>query len=128
MITGVVPIIHDMCVDTCVGFTGPFDALDACPKCSQPRYHPGTKNGRRQFSTIPIGPVIQALYRSEETAELMHYLEEITEKILQHAKENGGVTSRKDIDCFVNFTLNLKICMSVDMLTESPSFDKVFIS
>ncbi|KAF5379709.1 hypothetical protein D9615_005670 [Tricholomella constricta] len=99
-ITGVTPIIHDMCVDTCVGFTGPFDALDACPKCSQPRYHPGTHEGRRQFSTIPIGPVIQALYRSEDTAALMHYLEDVTEQILKHADENGGeIANYNDTAC-----------------------------
>ncbi|KAF9463105.1 hypothetical protein BDZ94DRAFT_1164520, partial [Collybia nuda] len=62
MITGVSPIMHDMCVDTCVGFTGPFSLLDKCPKCSKPRYRPGTKIGNQQFLTIPIGPVIQALY------------------------------------------------------------------
>lgn len=90
MITRVSPIMHDMCVDTCVGFTGPFAPLDKCPKCSKPRYHPGTKTGCRQFLTIPIGPVIQALYRSAETAALMHYLEDMTEKILGHAEENGG--------------------------------------
>ncbi|GLB36899.1 hypothetical protein LshimejAT787_0311860 [Lyophyllum shimeji] len=79
-----------MCIDSCVGFTGPFEVLDVCPKCSQPRYHPGTTKGRRQFPTIPIGPIVQALYGSEETAAMMHYLENMTEKILKCADENGG--------------------------------------
>ena len=74
MLTGVVPILHDMCIDTCAAFTSPFSSLDACPKCSQPRYHPGTSQPRRQFVTIPIGPVIQALYSSFEIAEHMHDL------------------------------------------------------
>lgn len=90
MLTGVVPILHDMCIDTCAAFTSPFSSLDACPKCSQPRYHPGTSQPRRQFVTIPIGPVIQALHLSEETAEQMHYLERITERILQDMEKNGG--------------------------------------
>jgi hypothetical protein len=90
MLTGVVPILHDMCIDTCAAFTGPFSSLDACPKCSQPRYHPGTSQPRRQFLTIPIGPVIQALHLSEETAEQMHYLERVTERILQDMEKNGG--------------------------------------
>jgi hypothetical protein len=32
LLTGVVPILHDMCIDTCAAFTGPFSALDTCPK------------------------------------------------------------------------------------------------
>jgi hypothetical protein len=62
-LSGVVPIYHDMCVDTCAAFTGPFRDLDCCPICSAPRYHCGTRDPRRQFITIPLGPVIQALYR-----------------------------------------------------------------
>ncbi|KIK13975.1 hypothetical protein PISMIDRAFT_53468, partial [Pisolithus microcarpus 441] len=31
--TGVESIEHDMCVDTCVAFTGPYSALDNCPIC-----------------------------------------------------------------------------------------------
>ena len=29
-ITGVVSIVHDMCVNTCIAFTGPFSQLDLC--------------------------------------------------------------------------------------------------
>ncbi|KAG6894511.1 hypothetical protein C0992_005782 [Termitomyces sp. T32_za158] len=90
IITGVSPIFHDMCVNSCVGFTGPLDLLDTCLKCKEPRYHAGTIKGCRQFLTIPIGSVLQAFYRSDETAGLMHYLEEISEQILQQAAKNGG--------------------------------------
>ncbi|KAF8234295.1 hypothetical protein L208DRAFT_1040487, partial [Tricholoma matsutake] len=71
MLTGVVPIMHNMCINMCAAFTGPFTPLDACPKCSKSRYHPGTRKPQRQFLTIPIGPVLQALYHLEETAEQM---------------------------------------------------------
>ncbi|KAF8348518.1 hypothetical protein F5887DRAFT_1249038 [Amanita rubescens] len=59
-LSGVVPIMHDMCVDTYAAFTGPFKNLNACPICQEPRYHQGTLTPCRQFSTIPIGPVIQS--------------------------------------------------------------------
>ncbi|KAL0947448.1 hypothetical protein HGRIS_013555 [Hohenbuehelia grisea] len=36
-LTGVVPVMHDMCVNTCIAFTGPFSELDTCNHCSQPR-------------------------------------------------------------------------------------------
>ena len=91
MLTGVVLIMHDMCIDMCAAFIGPFTPLDACPKCSKSQYHPGTRKPQRQFLTIPISPVLQALYCLEETAEQMHYLECITEQILKDIKKNGGI-------------------------------------
>ncbi|GLB43663.1 hypothetical protein LshimejAT787_1401750 [Lyophyllum shimeji] len=90
IISGVSPIYHDMCPDTCAAFTGPYSELTECPVCSSPRYHPGTQNPRRQFITIPVGPVIQALYRSEDTADQMHYWERKIKETLDSARANGG--------------------------------------
>jgi hypothetical protein len=85
-ISGVVPITHDMCINSCAAYTGPFSTLDKCPICSEPRYQrlPGQSKryARRQFHTIPIGPMIQALYRSQESAQLMHHRRQRTEDIL----------------------------------------------
>ena len=89
-LSGVVPIFHDMCQDTCVGFTGPLGELDLCPSCDKSRYRQGTKEPLRQFISIPLGPVIQALYRSRETAENMHYREHKTAEILEHARTHAG--------------------------------------
>jgi len=72
-LSGVVPISHDMCSNTCVGFTGPLADCDQCPVCGKDRYRSGTREPHRQFITIPLGPVVQALYGSLETAEKMHY-------------------------------------------------------
>ncbi|KAH8996454.1 hypothetical protein EDB86DRAFT_2778691, partial [Lactarius hatsudake] len=74
-LSGVVPIEHDMCVNSCVAFTGPYRILGACPRCSEPRYSPGTSKPQKRFTTIPVGPIIQALYSSHELADSMHYLE-----------------------------------------------------
>jgi hypothetical protein len=78
LLSGVTPIYHDMCEDSCVGFTGPFADLDSCPLCSKSRWDSkqlarGKRVPRRQFPTIPIGPVIQALYRTPESAKEMGY-------------------------------------------------------
>ncbi|KAF8874895.1 hypothetical protein BD779DRAFT_1387635, partial [Infundibulicybe gibba] len=64
-LSGVISIMHDMCIDTCIAFTGPYEDLEACPFCGKSRYEPDPlkphkKIPRRQFVTIPIGPVIQA--------------------------------------------------------------------
>ena len=35
-LTGIEPLVHDMCVNSCLAYTGPFLDLDACPLCSEP--------------------------------------------------------------------------------------------
>jgi hypothetical protein len=64
-LSGVVPIRHDCCISSCAAFTGTYSDLDACPYCKAPRYD---DNGKpcQQFTTIPIGPVLQALYMSPQ--------------------------------------------------------------
>ena len=95
-LSGVVPIFHDMCQDSCVGFTGPLENLDLCPSCGKSRYREGTKEALRKFISIPLGPVIQALYRSLGTAHNMHYRESKTTKILEHARTHGGEIKEYD--------------------------------
>jgi hypothetical protein len=92
-LSGVVPIYHDMCKDTCVGFTGPLADCEQCPICGSDRYQTGTQEPLRQFITIPLGPVIQALYTSPDTAENMHYRERTTAEILEYARTHGGKLS-----------------------------------
>ncbi len=80
-ITGVYPLMHDMCPNTCMAYTGPFSELDSCTKCSTPRYNPevlATSGGIRKFLnigfvTLPIGPQLQAIWRTPEGARNMRY-------------------------------------------------------
>ncbi|KAI0739776.1 hypothetical protein C8Q80DRAFT_1111959, partial [Daedaleopsis nitida] len=63
--TGITAIRTDMCVNSCVAFTGPFSDRATCPDCGEARYDPlkskpGRPVARRTFSTFPIGPQIQA--------------------------------------------------------------------
>jgi len=39
-LTGIVPIKDDMCVNTCMAYTGPYKHLTTCLKCPEPRYDP----------------------------------------------------------------------------------------
>ena len=93
-LTGVSPIVTDMCPRTCLAFTGPFAGLDKCPECGSPRYH--KTNGRtrkkplRVFHTVPIGPLLQALWSSEESAEKMKYRAEETQRLFDDMLKNGG--------------------------------------
>lgn len=89
-LSGVVPLEHDMCPESCIAYTGPYGELDKCPECQTTRYHPETEKPRKQFSTVPIGPVIQAFYGSPEIAKQMHYLEQKLSENLETATLNGG--------------------------------------
>lgn len=37
-LSGVEEMMHDMCINTCVGFTGPFGDLQHCPECGEAQY------------------------------------------------------------------------------------------
>ncbi|KAK2463939.1 hypothetical protein APHAL10511_004047 [Amanita phalloides] len=42
-LTGIAQIQTDMCINSCIAYTGPFESLDACPKCTMSQYeHPLT--------------------------------------------------------------------------------------
>ncbi|KAJ3019329.1 hypothetical protein NUW54_g116 [Trametes sanguinea] len=105
ILTGIVPIVNDMCVDSCVGFTGPYVHLDSCPKCKQPRYDElktGTKPGakkvpRKQFFTMALGQEIQAVFRTREGAESMAYLSSLVEEVLTTLEQDGTLDSFDDI-------------------------------
>ncbi|KDQ13164.1 hypothetical protein BOTBODRAFT_160772 [Botryobasidium botryosum FD-172 SS1] len=96
-LSGVSAVTHDMCVNSCIGFTGPFAELDSCPECHESRYDPislqasGTKVSRQKFHTIPIGPSLQALWRSPESATSMKYRRENTRATLEAIRQSQGV-------------------------------------
>jgi len=78
-ITGVESILDDMCINLCLAFTGPFSDHDTCTTCGEPRFKEvrlGKKTKmvpRKQACTILLGPQIQALRRSGESAHAMSY-------------------------------------------------------
>jgi hypothetical protein len=99
-LSGIVPLAHDMCINTCIAYTGPFSDLEMCPSCNTPRYDPVVleksggkeKIAQREFHTMPIGPQLQALYRSKESAEKMKYGENKLQEIVDEALKPGGGT------------------------------------
>ena len=64
---GVVPIMTDMCSNSCVAYMGPFAELQTCPICSAARYETVTGGQKvvsvpsKEALTIPVGP--QILYK-----------------------------------------------------------------
>ncbi|KAG2112433.1 hypothetical protein DEU56DRAFT_749337, partial [Suillus clintonianus] len=75
-------LMHNMCIDSCYTFIGPFANCDNCPGCGKPRYKDGPrKEPQCQFPTIPIGPQIQALICDPKSAEEMWYHDLYTQNI-----------------------------------------------
>jgi hypothetical protein len=104
-LSGVVSWKHHMCVDSCVGFTGPFANLEACPRCFQPRYDVDEyrKSGgkkkvpRKVFTTFPLGPQLQARWKSPEMAQKMSYRRSKTQEELDRERDDTYVFD--DIFC-----------------------------
>ncbi|KIL55577.1 hypothetical protein M378DRAFT_90704 [Amanita muscaria Koide BX008] len=95
-----------MCPNSCIAYTGPFNLLETCPKCGSSRYEDATpteqdessnsfrrkkprRKPRKQFYTIPLGPQLQALWRTPEGADRMHYRNRKTEQIVATLHSNG---------------------------------------
>lgn len=78
-ITGAYSMKHDMCINTCMAYTGPLKDLKECTKCGSPRYGPkiiartGVEVLQCQFDAIPLGPQIQALWSSVKSANAIQY-------------------------------------------------------
>ena len=108
-LTGIIPIYDDMCVKSCMAFTGPYKDLDACLKCSEPRYDPillrssnGTiKKPRQSMTTIPIGPQIQALWSHRLSAEKMSYRQQVTEALLGQDQPPNVLTDYTEGDDYL---------------------------
>ncbi|KAG2343765.1 hypothetical protein BDR05DRAFT_975794 [Suillus weaverae] len=86
-LSGMVPIVHDMCPNTCLAFTGPYADLACCPRCREGRWDPKKtmatqKVAHQTFNTFLIGLQLQALWRHPDNAEKI---------ILDELKMTGGI-------------------------------------
>ena len=96
--TGVKPIENDMCINSCLAFTGPFLVLKRCSTCNSSCWNEvklQASNGClkvlvKTFMTLLLGPQLQALYHDPESACTMTYLQTCTCEILDeyHHSQN----------------------------------------
>lgn len=97
-LTGIEPIIIDMCINSCCAYTGPWKNLNRCPLCPahEKRYEiiNGKKVARKQFHTIPLAAQLQALLRDRSSAEKMDYRKEYTNKLFNDLVANEGVRTK----------------------------------
>ncbi|CDO74927.1 hypothetical protein BN946_scf184706.g6 [Trametes cinnabarina] len=99
-ITGVVPLETDMCIRSCLAYTGPYADLDSCPFCptNEPRYKTQGKKrlARRTFSTLLFGPQVQHMYLSRESAEDLGWRARVTEELLELLNTGQPLGDLKD--------------------------------
>ena len=95
-LSGVVPVTHNMCINSCSAFTGPYAALDSCPYCGTSRLNDKSKP-RQVFHTIPLGPQLQALWWSLETADALKYWDHRTQEILAEIECDGNISVFTDL-------------------------------
>lgn len=98
-LSGVHPIVNDMCPNSCMAYTGPCADDVLCRRCSTSRYDPETGNPRQQFHTLPIGPQIQALKRHPQSAKNMDYFNQRMGELLSEHERTGSIAVIDDICC-----------------------------
>ncbi len=88
-ISGVRAVYDDMCINSCVAYTGPFASRDTCPECGENRYdqlklvETGNKIARQRALTNVIGPQLQAMWRTPAGAKAMKYRADCTRKLME---------------------------------------------
>ncbi|KAG6874707.1 hypothetical protein C0992_006918 [Termitomyces sp. T32_za158] len=97
-ITGVRPIVKDMCSNSCMAYTGPLSDRDTCLYCNEPRYDAEGKP-QQTFETIPIPFAIQALMRHAEIAADMGYFFQRMRKLLDQLELGNHIDVFDDIAC-----------------------------
>jgi hypothetical protein len=96
-LTGIVEVREDMCINSCHAFTGPFEGEDVCTICGESRWDPirlekqGKRIPRLTFPTFPLGPILQALWRSKESAAAMLYRHQKTIATLDESVDSDLV-------------------------------------
>ena len=104
-LTGVIPVMTDMCFDLCVAFMGPFSELCTCPECSSAWYETVMQGNRcvsvphKQALTIPVGPQIQAQYWSHEGMWNMGHRVCVMEPLLAKLQDGGSIETYDDVYC-----------------------------
>ena len=108
-ITGVSSVVHAMCKNSCLAFTGPFANLDRCSVCNEPKLCPVTKKPQQEFHTILLGPILQALWRDASSAKKFHYRRWKTWELIRELQATfGNLSSYDDFYCGSDYLENVR--------------------
>lgn len=72
----VVDVPYDCCIDSCMAFTGPYEDLEKCKICNEPRYD-NRGRPRNIFRYLPLIPRLQAFFQSDRIIDMLGYREEL---------------------------------------------------
>ncbi|PCH44326.1 hypothetical protein WOLCODRAFT_76994 [Wolfiporia cocos MD-104 SS10] len=96
-ITGIIALKHNVCISSCMAFTGIYSNLLICSYCGENRYvekrvrRKHVNVPRKQMTTIPIGPVLQAMHRSVVSSEDANYHSKLTRNVLRSLLTNDSI-------------------------------------
>lgn len=121
-LTDLQPQKVDMCIKSCIAYTGKYAHLEACPyissgtklPCNLPRFKPQRGSGRQipvaQFTALPIKPTIQALYANETTSALMRDRDRCLREVLHLlATASGAAREKRKYSDFGNSQIHVDI-------------------
>ena len=66
------PVWYDCCVNSCLAYTGEYEALDCCPDCNATRFNDNGKP-RRKFCYLPLIPRLQGYFQNPRMVERHSY-------------------------------------------------------
>lgn len=103
-LSGIIPLSHNICIDSCCVYTVPLRHLEDCYLCGKSHYDPIklAESSRKnkvpccQFDTIPIGLQVVASYASEATAKENGHCTCKTDQIHNVLEHTGGHLAESD--------------------------------
>jgi hypothetical protein len=101
-LTGIKPSFVDMCLNSCMAFTGDAKSQQACSythnskDCTEPHYRSvrGSRAKPKPRATMlymPITPIIQAYYANAETSHEMHHRDHCLKQTLDALAQGAGI-------------------------------------
>lgn len=108
-ITGVNSVVHPMCKNSCLAFTGPFTNLNRCLICSELKLCPITKKPQQEFHTILLGLILQALWCDASSMKKFCYQQWKTWELIHKLQAKfGNLSSYNDFYCGSNYLKNVQ--------------------
>jgi len=100
-ITGIEFIVHHMCINLCLAYTGPFIELEHCPTCGEPHFDQAkllasggkSKVPQQEFHTIPLSPQLQVLWQDPDK---LKYWDWQTQEAFEELEQNNGFLDSYD--------------------------------
>lgn len=118
-LTRLTPRKVDMCLNSCIAYTGDYAGLDACPyipasatiACGAARYKQmGVKDKmpRAQLTVLPVKATIQALYANQDSSRLVQQRDQTLKRVLRLTADAMS-TSKQCYSDFSNSKIHTEI-------------------